>query len=76
MSEPPAVAGGLRFDRLSWVFKDQPPATAGGSDSNFGGGAGNRTRIQKPTPKDSTCLAVSLFVRLCSLTSFARFQLS
>ena len=26
-----------------------------------GGGAGNRTRIQKPTPKDSTCLAASLF---------------
>src|SRR5437870_10909804 len=42
----------------------------------FGGGAGNRTRIQKPTPKDSTCLAASLFVRPCDRTSFAQRRVS
>src|SRR5439155_16932479 len=42
----------------------------------FGGGAGNRTRIQKPTPKDSTCLAASLFVRSFDRTSFAQRRVS
>src|SRR5258706_5081455 len=47
-----------------------------GNRKCFGGGAGNRTRIQKPTPKESTCLAASLFGRLVSRTGFAGYRVS
>src|SRR6185503_12886396 len=62
LSEPPAVAGGLRL--AIFTSRDQPPATAGGSD------LGNQAPSRKRRDRQECLSYCGKFDRGCSVTLF------